>query len=266
MTRVDAHERFEELAAGYALAALEPAEESEFLAHRATCAPCDRAVAAHNETLAHLAYAEAADPPPALLQAIRDGVRASGRASVFPEGTDAPAPVSLDAARSRKRAAFALKGAPLWASVAAALTLVISLGIWNTSLRDGATQQSAWQSRVSQVVSEMGLASAAQVQLKATNGTPVVLAVIRGRDVSLVVDGLSKNDVTSSTYVLWQKTRFGDLLPVGSFDISSAHLDVVPHLMLPRNSADLASLMVTREHGRRAPALPTAPVLAAWNN
>ncbi len=260
MNRVESHERFEELAAGYALAALEPEEEAAFMSHLASCSPCGRAVAIHNETLAHLAYAEAAEPPAALLDSIREGVRASGRASVFPETV---APLSLDAARARRRPAFALKGAPLWASVAAAITLVISLGIWNTSLRDGRTQQSAWQSRVSQVVAEMGLSSAKQVQLKSTDGSPVVLAVVRGRDVSLVIDGLARNDVTTTTYVLWQKSRFGDLRAVGAFDVSSAHLDVVPHLMLTKNPADVVSLMVTREKGRRAPALPAAPVLAS---
>ncbi|MDP9101839.1 MAG: zf-HC2 domain-containing protein [Actinomycetota bacterium] len=262
MNRLESHERFEELAAGYALVALEPQEEEAFVAHLATCAPCGRAVALHNETLAHLAYAEVAEPPAALLEAIRAGVQASGRPAVFPES---PAVTSLEGARNRKRQAFALRGAPLWASVAAAVALVISLGIWNTSLRDGQTQQSAWQSRVSQVVSQLGLTSAQQVQLKATDGTPVVLAVVHGREVSLVIDGLTRNDVATSTYVLWQKSRFGDLRAVGAFDVTAAKLDVVPRVMLLQNPTDVVTLMVTKERGRTAPALPAAPVVAAGN-
>ncbi len=260
MTRSDTHERYEELAAGFALAALEPAEETAFLDHQASCGPCSRAVAQHHETLAHLAYAEAAEPPASVLEAIRAGVAASGRDAVFPDQT---APTSLAAARERRQG-FVLRGAALWTSVAAAAVLVVSLGIWNTTLRDGRTQQSAWQSRVSRVVAELGLTSARQVQLKSADAKPVVLAVVSGRNVSLVVDGLAPNDFTKTTYVLWQKSRYGDLRAVGSFDVHSAHLDVA-QLVLPQDSTDLATLMITREQGRRAPALPTAPVLAAGN-
>ena len=43
MTRPDQHERFEELAAGHALGALEPEDEQAFLAHVPACARCERA-------------------------------------------------------------------------------------------------------------------------------------------------------------------------------------------------------------------------------
>ena len=45
------HERFEELAVGHALAALEPEDEQTFLLHLRGCAACERAVAANSETL-----------------------------------------------------------------------------------------------------------------------------------------------------------------------------------------------------------------------
>src|SRR3954454_11551139 len=97
MTR-DEHARFEELAAGHALNALEPGDEEAFLAHLTGCAVCERALAEHVETAAHLAYA--ADPVPladALLGRNRGEVKASGRAMPTP-----PA-LSLDVERSRRR-------------------------------------------------------------------------------------------------------------------------------------------------------------------
>lgn len=71
----DLHEPFEELVVGFALSALEPEDEQEFLRHLAGCARCERALAQHADTLAHLAYAvEPATPPPSLLEGIRRGM------------------------------------------------------------------------------------------------------------------------------------------------------------------------------------------------
>src|SRR4051812_10895798 len=67
----DEHERWAELAAGYALSALEPAEEAEFRAHLAGCPACQHAVAAHERVAAELGAAvPPATPPPGLWDAI----------------------------------------------------------------------------------------------------------------------------------------------------------------------------------------------------
>ena len=44
MSTPDLHQRFDELAVGHALGALEPGDEQDFLRHAASCARCDRAV------------------------------------------------------------------------------------------------------------------------------------------------------------------------------------------------------------------------------
>ena len=61
---MNAHDRFDELAVGHALSALEPEDEVVFLAHLPGCASCERALADHRETLGHLAYAAADEEPP----------------------------------------------------------------------------------------------------------------------------------------------------------------------------------------------------------
>ena len=97
------HDRFEELAVGHALAALEPDDEQAFLAHLRGCAACERNVAAHTETLSHLAYAAGpVELPDSLLSGIRAGVRASGRPMASPAAA-LERPATLDEARARRR-------------------------------------------------------------------------------------------------------------------------------------------------------------------
>jgi hypothetical protein len=262
VTRPDAHARFEELAAGHALHALEPEDEQAFVAHLAGCARCERDLAEHQTTLAHLAYApEAAEPPPALLDGIRSGVLSSGRGASFPEPASAPAPASLDDAR-RRREASRLRRAGTWTGVAAAAALVVSLGVWNTSLRQERDEQAAWSDRLASAVSQLRDPSTATVPLEGEGGEVVAVALVRGTDMSLVVDGLPVND-DGTTYVLWGESRYGDRRAVGSFDVREPGLDVLDGMQVQASVSDVTRFMVTREKGDAAPPIPTLPVLAS---
>src|SRR5215207_8616954 len=69
------HEEFAELAAGWALHALEPDDESRFSAHLLGCSPCQRAVEGYEGALAELSFlAPAVEPPPRLGERIRSEV------------------------------------------------------------------------------------------------------------------------------------------------------------------------------------------------
>jgi hypothetical protein len=150
VNRPDEHRSFEELAVGHALSALEPDEEQRFLAHLDSCARCRREVDEHLATAAHLAYsAEDVEPPPSLLEGIRAGMRASGRlaegtATALPAaatGTGARRAADGAAAReeqpgedevaSRRRRRIGVSAAARWTAVAAAVALIVSLGVWN---------------------------------------------------------------------------------------------------------------------------------------
>jgi hypothetical protein len=251
MTR-DEHARFEELAAGHALSALEPGDEEAFLAHLPSCAACERAVAEHRETASHLAYA--ADPvplPDALLDRIRADVQASGRAMAPPP---AP-PVSLDAARARRRTPFS--GA--WLSVAAAAALVLSLGVWNVTLRHDQSELEQRTERLTAAVRT--LETGTRVPLTDPSGRPVAIAVMHdARTMSLVVDGLKPNDRSDSVYVLWQTGATGSRA-VAAFDVRGDSVDVVRDLSLVTSLPGWTALAVTHEPGRTAPKLPgSAPV------
>ena len=245
MTR-DEHARFEELAAGHALNALEPGDEEAFLAHLPSCAVCERALAEHIETAAHLAYA--ADPvplPDELLGRIRADVAASGRAM-----TPAPAPaVSLDAARARRRPLLS----PAWLGAAAASVVALSLLSWNLVLMHDRSQT---QQRADRLTAAVALLERGRhMSLSDGSGRAVATAVMEGSTVSLVIDGLPANDRSSSTYVLWQTGATGTR-PVGAFDVHGGGVDVVSGMRLVTTLKGWSALAVTKEPGRTAPQVP----------
>lgn len=259
MTRPDAHARFEELAAGHALRALEPEDEQLFVAHLVGCARCERDLAEHEATLTHLAYApDAAEPPPGLLDGIRAGVLTSGRDASFP---DPVSPVSLEDAR-RRRDASRVRRAATWIGVAAAAALVVSLGAWNSSLRQERSEQVAWSDRLASAVGQLRDPSTDAVPLEGEDGEVVAVALVRGSDMSLVVDGLPVNQ-DGTTYVLWGESRYGDRRAVGAFDVRESGLDVLEGMQLQASVSDVTRFMVTREKGDAAPPIPTLPVLAS---
>lgn len=259
MNRPDQHSRFEELAAGHALHALEPEDEQAFLAHLPGCARCEADLAQHTATLAHLAYAPApADPPPSLLDGIRAGVLASGREATFPEqSAPAEAADELSRARDRRR----MRRATTWMGIAAAFALVVSLGVWNTSLRQDRDEQDAWGERMRQAVSQLRDNETDTVPLLGDDGQVVAVALVRGDEMSLVVDGLPVNEA-GTTYVLWGESEYGDKRAVGAFDVTTTELDVLAGMRVQNGVSDVRRFMVTREQGDAAPPIPTLPVLA----
>jgi hypothetical protein len=261
VTRPDAHARYEELAAGHALSALEPEDEQDFLAHLAGCAPCERALAEHRSTLTHLAYApEPATPPASLIEGIRAGVLASGRDATFPEPA-APEPVDLDVHR-RRRDASRLRRTGSWVGIAAAAALIVSLGAWNASLQRDRDAQAELTGQLARAVSPLRDASTDTVPLTGESGEVVAVALVRGEEMTLVVDGLPVNDA-ATTYVLWGESRYGDKRAVGAFDVTSDDVNVLDGMRLKDSVADVTRFLVTREQGDSAPPIPTLPVLAA---
>lgn len=248
------HERFEQLAVGHALAALEPADEQEFVAHLGSCDRCAHDLVDHLETLASLAHdAAPAEPPPSVLEGIRAGVAASGRGGAL------PAPSVVVPMRARRpdrtvRLTTALIG------VAASVVLVMALLIANMGLSSREHDAREANQQLAAAVSQLLVSGAHRVDLSGTGDTKAV-AVVKGDTVSLVLAGVPVNDRHTSIYVLWEQSRFGDVRAVGAFDVSSSSLAVVKDLHL--GGTPLKALMVTKEPGRKAP-LATAqkPILA----
>lgn len=247
------HDLYEQLAVGHALSALEPEDEQQFLAHLPSCAACQRALTEHEVTLAHLAYAaESVAPPASLLEGIRAGVEASGRAGSFPT----PA-VELAAVRSRRmvRATTAVLGA------AASFVLVAALLVLWQGER---AQNDRIQQRdvaLNAAVSSLVQPASRKVDLTG-NGDSRAVAVVSGANVSLVLQGVEANP-SDSVYVLWQRSAMGDVRAVGTFDVAGDDVAVVNGLRLKGDSNQVTTLMVTREAGRRAPAVAAGSVVVS---
>lgn len=251
---IASHERYEELAAGHALASLEPGEEQEFLQHLNGCAPCERSLAEHLDTLSHLAYAAEPVPlPEGLLEGIRAGVATSGRQSgLVQDNTDLSEPTRLDDVRRRRAA----RAPQRWLAVAAAAALVLSLGVWNVALQ---RDQPSTQQRTQQLTAAVELLespSTRRVQLSDESGRAVAFAVLHGQSsVSLIVSGLKPNNTDTSIYVLWQTGDAGTRA-VGTFDVRSGEIAVVRDLALAKDMPEYNAFAVTHESGRTAPKAP----------
>jgi anti-sigma-K factor RskA len=171
------HERWEELAAGHALSALEPEEEVELADHLAGCTHCREVLADHAFVAAQLGTLVDTSDAPSWEQ-IRGGVLPAREV------------VSLEEARSRRRA-------PVWISAAAAAVLVLA-GLAVT-LRPGSSEN------VQQVARTACSQSAA-----------CHVVNLQDRGSLLVQDGAVKLLPTrlgaapaGQVYVLWQLPRDG---------------------------------------------------------
>jgi anti-sigma-K factor RskA len=106
-----------ELAAAYALDALDGEDRARFEEHLAGCASCRNDLEAFRESAALLAYAEAGpEPPPALRARLLDAARQERPTQ------------SVVVLRPRRQLRFAL------AAAAAALVVAVGLGAWALSL------------------------------------------------------------------------------------------------------------------------------------
>ena len=277
MNRPDDHVVFEELAAGHALSALEPAEEQVFRGHLAACTRCQRDVADHEATLALLACAaDPVEPPASVLEGIRAGLPsrsasspgggASSVRSSAPSGSSAgeegasPQVVSLALARSHRERRSG--SAARWVGAAAAAALVVSLGAWNLVLRAGQQDAQDYSDRLAVAVRELASPESQDVPLTGEDGEVVAVAVVRDRDVSVVVDGLEPNSAVTS-YVLWAQDGTGAVRPVGAFDVDESKVDVVTGLGVDEDPAGVTAFLVSEEQGDEAPAQPAGPVLAS---
>ena len=141
------HEQFRDLAAGFVLDALEPAEMDAVRAHLATCTEPHPELVELGGVAAYLAeLPEPVEPPAALkgrlMAAIEAEVAATRRAAAAEDQKKRPAPTSIDAERQRRLPLFT----PRFALQLAAVLLVAVLGAWDLLLL-GQTQTAQQEAR-----------------------------------------------------------------------------------------------------------------------
>jgi len=192
------HERWDELAAGHALHALEPAEVVEFEQHRAGCARCRTSLDEMSFVAAQLgSLAGGADAPP--WRRMRAGVLG-----------DASAPSKRAPARRR----WLLPAATAAAVVAAAAVLTVRL---TGGGAPGALTAAACARDV----------QCHQVVLRTAAGGDAATILVRGRTVT-VASVTAGPAPAGKNWALWQVPRDGQPMLVRTFDVAPATSDSLP--------------------------------------
>ena len=246
------HASWDELAAGYAVNALEPEDEHAFTAHLRGCDRCRATLASLEEVTAHLAYAaEPAEPPADLGRRILDAAAAE-RPAVF--GKTPPAHVTRPARpRAPKVWKPAFRAATL--ATAAALLVVLGLGMWTMSLRQDNAAQQAAISRRTQALSCLAAPENRTYRLAEGSG-PRATTCLAGDRAYVVADGLERNDAADSNYVLWWLDAERTPHAVERFDVE-ADGTAVFELPFDGEPVDVTAMAISLEPGSALPAQPT---------
>jgi Anti-sigma-K factor rskA/Putative zinc-finger len=284
------HAQFDELAAGYALHALDSEDERQFLRHLSDCPRCREALSDYTEVAAALADnpstmepspqlgdrimaaianepAAGAGRPPQQVGAGRtdrstdrdsrssggDGVDqdSADRDGIHRDGQGDRLPAGVtDLSERRHRRR-------LVAIVASAAAAVVIAGgtIW------GGLASSGGSSPSQPTAGCMSGQTCRQVLLTdARSHARAGKVVISGHTVWLLPSGLPADNTTRQIYVLWQITGAHTPMAVGSFDVTG-HGDKpvrIGSLAVPYRGT--WAFAVSIEHGRTIPATPSHPV------
>ena len=237
-----------ELAVGWALRSLEPAEESLIVAHLPDCTAC-RGMAQQTEEIGAMLGLSVPEmiPSTRLEQRILSVTDPRG---ITPAVPFAPSPT---------RPAPVLSWFPpsKWVAAAAAILVAaaVSLGAWGVWM-DGQLNQAQRQvAALSKALQSAADPGAVLVPLATHDGRRVGMVLASGGQVTVMPTQLPSNRVTDQTYVLWGLV---DQTPIAltAFDVSgnAPGLHAVPSTM---GKGVFTGYAVSLEPGRSAPAVPT---------
>ena len=250
------HDRFDELAAGHALHALDPPDEQEFAGHLEDCRRCQEAVTGYLEVTAALADSSPQSDAGQPSEQLRDRIMAAasgetGTGAARParrDGLRPAAPADLAGRRRRRRLRATI------ASAAAAAVLIAGGAVAGGVLSSGSGPAGPTAGCVH-------AGSCRQVVLTAAGSSaPAARLIVMGGTAWLVPSGLPADNTARQVYVLWQITGGRVPLPVGSFDVSG-HGDRpirIGSLAVPIHGT--WAFAVSLERGRTIPATPSRPV------
>lgn len=258
MNATQSHDEWEALAAGHALGALEPDDDSQFVAHLAGCARCAGVIDDTRALMAELAYAGPHEEPPADLKArIMEVVDADDHGPSLSLVTDADPQPSAGSSQQpsaqpsrvavgprRHRPSFrTLPPMRLAAAASVVLLAVIAAGIWTLALggsRGGSPGGTAQRPVV--------------VALRAGGHNAGSVEVIGDRTYMIVGD-LAPSD-PNGQYVLWRLGAGGHPVAVGGFDVTAGST-LVPVASLDVPLSGVSAFAISEEKGHTLPAAPS---------
>jgi anti-sigma-K factor RskA len=233
VTGAGTHEFWDELAAGYALHALEPDEEVEFTTHIVDCDRCRAMVDEHELVAAQLgSLADADDIAAPSWQRIRQGVV-----------RDAPSVIDLD---RRRRPALARRVL----ATAAAVVVHAGVGLAGRQLSDGGKAQTPNQLALANCENASDCIT---VRLQVEGTSPAAL-VVRDGAARMVPTGLAQPPADHA-YALWQLPRDGRPVLMAEMEEVPAGPSGAIALTLPY--ADTAAFAVSVEPVDVVPEKPT---------
>lgn len=233
MTGADTHDYWDELAAGYALHALEPAEALEFTTHLTSCAQCRTSLDEHELVAAQLgSLADGDDVAPPSWQRIRGAVV-----------TDPPQVADLS---TRRRPVFANR----LLAAAAAVAVLAGVGVAGWQLTDGGSQNSPGIAAIDSCGQATGCVI---VRLQVDGGSPASL-LVRDGAARMVPTGLAQPPADHA-YALWQLPRDGR--PVLMTEMEQVPSGPSSPVALTLPYADTAAFAVSVEPVDVVPTKPT---------
>jgi hypothetical protein len=239
------HDAWEELAAGWALDALEPADEKAFARHLPTCARCQQDVAAHLVVAEHLStsLAGADEPAPEMpLLLGREAGLVGGPRGRFMR-------TRRDVARSR------------WlTTVAAAVVALVIGGVTGAVINSGGGPAKATTTyALNESAALEALSTGMLTRLAAPDGSASATVAVSHGNAYLVANGLPSVLSHGQQYVVWAAGSDGVMHAVTGFDGGAKPAMVA----LGSTSEDVRTFGVTREKVGKLPVKPGALVLAA---
>jgi anti-sigma-K factor RskA len=273
---VSEHAAWDELAAGYSLHALEPADEQAFVDHLRQCADCERTLDQHQQVAARLAdLCDEEQPPSELWTAIHGSLQVQPapaaapplRAVPTPDERTRPEPSPDEPTRPEPSPDEAVPAgstgrtpllhrlrSPLAAAAAVVVAAAVGVGSWQAVERTGGSA-----ANVQTLTSQCQADHDCDVVAMTAHGKRRAVFLVRGQHARLLTPGLSKLS-GDQTYVLWQLSRGGSPTGVAAFSSSGSQPQSVS---LPVPTADTSVYGVSKEHGHQIPSTPSKMVAAA---
>ncbi|MGH3918201.1 MAG: anti-sigma factor domain-containing protein [Pseudonocardiaceae bacterium] len=243
-----------ELAVGWALHALEPAEESLVATHMPDCPACTRTVTETEEVCATLGLSVPEVIPSAELEQRVLAVAIDREAApVVPSPSPLPPPTP-----PARHITESWRSRPGLLAMAAALVLVAAVGVLGVrvvQLSDERNQAASQVTAISEAVHRAADPAAVRVPLVTEGGGAVGMVLASPGGVAVVATRLPDNRVADEIYVLW---GLSDRPPTAltAFDVAPdvAGLHAVPSA---KGAGNFTGYAVSLEPGRRTPATPT---------
>jgi len=241
-----------ELAVGWALHALEPAEESLIAAHLPDCPECTRTVAETAQVGATLGLSLPEEVPSTALEQRVLAVTTSAAAPIIP----------LVKLPQRSENAGMARRYRMLAAAASMVLVVASVGLGIRVVQlDGERDQAERQVvALSDVVDRVADPGSAKVSLIAPDGRTKGFVLAGRDDVVVVPTELPVNRVSDQIYVLWG-LRHDAPTALRGFDVSD-NVPVPDAVPSAAEAEQFTAYAVTLEPGRQAPAAPTTDIIA----